>query len=429
MVLPVLVWCCLTGSGQVPGQVQRQPVAGEAVLALSKVVKVVFQARGPVHEAYASAGGQALANPETPGEPPAPLVELPPGPGASPTQAWIPGYWEMDAETNNWLWVTGCWREAPIGYAWLPGYWIATRGGRWRRVSGCWLRGVGDSFQVEYTTPQPSMPRMSPPPQLDLRDPRNKNLVYVPGAWDWLGTSYQWRAGRLERFSPGQVWQGPRQIWTPGGVLAVPGHLDHALAARGVAYAPALLVPEENPSAGGKTAARAAAPVEIVVEPAGVWNANAWMESSWRDKRGNYLFGDYYNPVWVKNGLATARDARRRYGDPWLQLIEEEAGLDATTLRRLTLEHNERIQGRLKPPSRLFTGKQPAEGEVSLVLPVSQLSQADPVRIACAASARQQTIRLSRLADARALAEKQHLEGKRIQLQTPPETVRQDSTP
>jgi hypothetical protein len=383
--------------------------------------EVEILARGPVHEAYAAAGAglNFSGNRVVHAAPPAPLVEIPPGLGTSPTQVWIPGYWELDTEDNTWIWVSGCWREPPIGFGWLPGYWAQVRANQWRRVSGLWWRGDGDSFMLQYTPapPQAGPATGSGPPRLDPRDPKNKGLFFSPGGWDWNGNRYGWRPGRLERLAENLIWQEQRQTWTPAGFLPCEDHIDHRLNHRGVAYAPLRPVVKPGAPAPNPVAEQT---VEAV-QPAGVWNTNAWLECSWRDRLGNYYIGDYYNPIWAKNGFVPARDARRRHGDPWLQSIEELAGADDATLRALNARHNERARGREQPPPRVARFDQPPPaGETLLVLPAGRLDPSDQAAEQLVRMALEVVDHQNRLIRARMELEQVGLEGKRVQLKTPP---------
>ena len=79
---------------------------------------VDVQARGPVHEAYA----EPTTSTATPGilvvkEPPAPIEEAPPEEKpAGDNIVWIPGYWNWDDETKDYLWISGFSRRAcPAG--------------------------------------------------------------------------------------------------------------------------------------------------------------------------------------------------------------------------------------------------------------------------------------------------------------------------
>lgn len=396
----------------------------EAAVPRLVLLETEILSRGPVHEAYAvagtpnPAGGQRTVT----SPPPRALVEVPPGPGTAPTQVWVPGYWDHDAEENAWIWVSGCWRDPPLGRGWLPGYWAQVRTGQWRRVSGTWWGGDGTSFMLEYAPAPPPPPASlgTMPPKLDPKDTKSAGMIYTPSAWEWNGNRYTWMAGRLARFANHQIWQEPRQLWTPAGYLPVSGYLDHRLGTRGVAYSP-LRLTKPLPPEGKKTSGRVSkSGTFLAVEPGGVWNANSWIESSWRDRQGLYYFGDYYHIQWRNLGLMPAREGKRRYGDAWLQAIEEQAGLTEEDLRRVNWQHTERVQGKSPPPGRVVTlDKALQPGEQSLVLPSTRLDASDPARVRLATMALEVSQRMERLAEARQEMEKNKLEGRRVQLKEP----------
>ena len=101
---------------------------------------VQVQTRGPVHEAFAA----PVSHDPKPGlvtakEPPAAVEEMPPDqkPAGQNVQ-WIPGYWSWDQSRNDYLWISGVWREPPPGRQWVPGYWHQVDGGfQW--VPGAWV--------------------------------------------------------------------------------------------------------------------------------------------------------------------------------------------------------------------------------------------------------------------------------------------------
>ena len=95
--------------------------------------------RGPVHEAFAET---VTFDPEpgivVPKAPPAAIEEVPPEQRPEGANvAWIPGYWGWDDERNDFLWVSGIWRDLPPGRQWVPGYWgKSAQGYQW--TSGYW---------------------------------------------------------------------------------------------------------------------------------------------------------------------------------------------------------------------------------------------------------------------------------------------------
>src|SRR5262245_19752519 len=100
---------------------------------------VEVQARGPIHEAFAQpAEVNPGAGPVVPKQPPDPIAEVPPDqrPEGADVQ-WLPGYWAWDSDRNDFLWVSGVYREVPPGRQWVSGYWTHTPEG-WRWVSGFW---------------------------------------------------------------------------------------------------------------------------------------------------------------------------------------------------------------------------------------------------------------------------------------------------
>ena len=413
----------LLSPGQVPtapGLIAIPSQDGEGGPKLN-FLEVETLGRGPVHEAYAAAGAAQnfSGNHWVTEPPPAALLEIPPGLGTTPTQIWIPGYWERDPEENNWIWVSGCWREPPIGFGWLPGYWTQVRANQWRRVGGVWSRGDGDTFSLEYTPAPPQQGSMNggTPPRLDPRDGRSKGLIFSPAGWDWSGNRYSWRPGRLERFAESQVWQEQRQTWTPAGYIPSDGYIDHRLGARGIAYAPL------RPVASGAAPRRnpVADPATEAIQPAGVWNANAWIECSWRDRTGNYYLGDYYSNFWKNSGMVPARDARRRNGDPWLQCIEDQSALDDAAFRQLAWQHTERLRGRQQPPARQIKPDQkvPAGAPQPTVLPAGRLDLNDPARDRMIRMVLDGLDHQNRLIRARMELERDKLEGKRLILKTP----------
>src|SRR5207237_10894809 len=81
--------------------------------------------RGMVHEAFAQPFElQSEPGPVVPKEPPPPVPKLPPAqrPEGDNVQ-FLPGYWAWDADRNDFLWISGIYRNAPAGRQYVQGYW------------------------------------------------------------------------------------------------------------------------------------------------------------------------------------------------------------------------------------------------------------------------------------------------------------------
>ncbi len=197
--------------------------------------------RGPIHEAF---GRPVLFNPH-PGplaskEPPPPIDEIPPGERpAGDNVAWIPGYWAWDNEQNQFIWVSGFWRELPPGRTWVPGYWNRTDAGpQW--VSGYWAptSGANAATDVEYLP--------EPPASLETGAPAaapNADQMWIPGLWIWQSNQYAWRPGYWTTGYADWVWTPADYQWSPLGYIYVPGFWDYPLWRRGLLFAPVTFGP------------------------------------------------------------------------------------------------------------------------------------------------------------------------------------------
>ena len=114
-------------------------------------MKVLDQ--GPLHEAFAEA---VVLDNQKPivinREPPEPINELVPEvrPEGENIE-WIPGYWMWSDQQNDFIWVSGVWRDIPPGRRWVPGNWTAIDGGfQW--VPGFW---AGEQVQEVNMLPLP----------------------------------------------------------------------------------------------------------------------------------------------------------------------------------------------------------------------------------------------------------------------------------
>src|SRR5512138_2573319 len=137
----MLLACRLPASAQ--AEAAPPPVPTEELPAGSEVLT-----RGPVHEAFAK---PVTVDPEAPlvvpKQPPEALQEMPPAEkpvGAS--VVWVPGYWAWDADRSDFIWVSGCWRNAPPNTYWVPGHWLQLDTG-WEWIAGFWKPVVAQPQQ------------------------------------------------------------------------------------------------------------------------------------------------------------------------------------------------------------------------------------------------------------------------------------------
>src|SRR5262249_53953855 len=102
---------------------------------------VDVQARGPVHEAFATPTGEPKPTGAVNKKPPAPIDEMAPDEKPEGDVSWIAGYWAWDDDRADYLWVSGCWRAKPQGKDWVPGYW-REQGDSWQWVPGFWANAA-----------------------------------------------------------------------------------------------------------------------------------------------------------------------------------------------------------------------------------------------------------------------------------------------
>ena len=115
--------------------VRGPALLGQAPPATPQGVEV--QARGPVHEAFASLTGEPEVTKLIPKQPPKPLDEMPPEEKPEGDVLWIGGYWAWDEDRKDFLWVSGIWRTPPPHKQWIAGYW-REEGEAWQWVPGFW---------------------------------------------------------------------------------------------------------------------------------------------------------------------------------------------------------------------------------------------------------------------------------------------------
>jgi hypothetical protein len=283
---------------QDPGAIASPGADSGAVATPGQDQGVQVLTRGAIHEAFAA----PVVNDPKPGllatkEPPAPVEEMPPDqkPAGQNVQ-WIPGYWSWDQSYNDYIWISGVWREPPPGRQWVPGYWHRVDGGsQW--VPGAWVpvsqsaggaQGQAASAgQAAYVPPPPASVEKGPSSPAP-----SANVFWSPGTWYWQGSRYVWQPGFWAAVQPNWIWIPPHFVWTPGGYLFVGGYWDMPLADRGLMFAPVYYAQPVylQPAYVYTPSITIAAPGLI---------ANLFVQPGY----GHYCFGDYYAQSFVSVGI------------------------------------------------------------------------------------------------------------------------------
>jgi hypothetical protein len=246
-------------------------------------------AGGPVHEAFAKPVSMDPQAPILiPQQPPANLQEVPPAErpvGAS--IVWVPGYWAWDASRNDFVWVSGCWRNAPPNTYWVPGYWLQV-GNSWEWIGGFWKPVSAQPQQeIEYLPAPPAPIEVEAPGAPPLPD-----QIWVPGCWYWTQGQYVRRHGYWITPQIGWVWVPSHFAWTPRGYIFAQGHWDHDMDNRGVLFCPTFFPHEVRVRAG------------FVFSPGvcvdlGMLRLNLFVYPRYR----HYYFGDYYDDAYGRLGI------------------------------------------------------------------------------------------------------------------------------
>ncbi len=276
--------------------------------------------RGPVHEAFAR---PFEADPEpgviAPAAPPTAVDELPPEsmPEGQNVQ-WIPGYWSWDDEREDFVWVSGLWRDVPPGQRWVPGYWTEAEGGaQW--VAGFWTAEEGP--EIAYLPPPPQSLEQGP----NIASPGD-DYFWIPGCWISQNSAYRWRPGYWTPCQNDWVWSPDCYRWTPRGCVFTRGYWDYRFPLRGTLFAPVFFPGYRTHFRGyrftpGYSIALGDALVHLFVRP----------------RFCNYFFGNYYGPNYLARGLQPwNRGFGRNHYDPLLVFYR-------TQYRRQGLDFDDRL--------------------------------------------------------------------------------------
>ena len=242
--------------------------------------------RGPVHEAFAQpvAMQNETAMPAVETQPPANVTETPPVERPAGGAIWAPGYWSWDAERNNYIWVSGCWRLPPPRMSWIPGYWTSTPGG-WQWVPGFWSPTAPEA--LVYLPAPPAVTDIQPPGPPPMTDD-----FWVPSCYYWYQEHYVLRSGYWLHPQTGWIWAPSHCTWTPRGHVFVEGHWDYALERRGVLFAPVYF--PGRISTGVRVSFSPSVTIDI-----GVLSTHLFACPRYE----HYYFGDYYDGTYVQIGI------------------------------------------------------------------------------------------------------------------------------
>jgi WXXGXW repeat (2 copies) len=270
--------------GQAPDSSTAPPVPAAELPAGSELLT-----QGPVHEAFAK---PVPTDPQAPlvisQQPPAVLQEVPPSEKpAGANIVWVPGYWAWDETRNDFIWVSGCWRNAPPNTYWVPGHWLQLDSG-WEWIAGFWKPlGAQGQPEIEYLP--------APPAAFEAEavgSPPTPDQIWVPGCWYWSEGHYIQRHGYWMAPQLGWVWVPSHYAWTPRGYIFASGHWDHDFDNRGVLFSPVYFP----------------APVRVqvgfVFSPGlcvdlGMLQLNLFVNPRYN----HYCFGDYYDASYQRAGI------------------------------------------------------------------------------------------------------------------------------
>ena len=190
--------------------------------------------KGPIHEAFAQPGADVRGKGITaPKAPPPPIPELPPD--TKPDGAnvkWIPGYWMWDADRNDFIWISGFYRNTPPGRDWSAGEWTKGKDGTFSYAPGFWRPSNMNSWRVDLPEPPKTVENGPNTP------PNRADGMWIPGNWEFRNGQYVWRPGYWAYPNGDMVWQPGQYLANGSGYSYAPGYWDYPLEDRGLLYAP-----------------------------------------------------------------------------------------------------------------------------------------------------------------------------------------------
>ncbi|MEO5715726.1 MAG: hypothetical protein ABIT37_19760, partial [Luteolibacter sp.] len=257
--------------------------------------------RGPVHEAFA---GTISFDPVqgilVTTKPPEAIEEIPPEQQLEGDNVvWIPGYWAWDEDQNDFIWISGIWRNLPPGRQWVPGYWSEAQG-QYQWTSGYWADT--ENTEVSYLPEPPRSVEAGP----NIEAPSD-NYTWVPGNWIWRESRYAWRGGYWNECRPNWNYQPSCYRWTHRGYVYVDGYWDYPVASRGVVFAPVYFGRSYYSRPGFCY-------TPSLVVSLSVFTNHLFLRPSY----GHYYFGDYYAPNYSNSGYyaSYSYNSGRRGCDP-----------------------------------------------------------------------------------------------------------------
>jgi hypothetical protein len=253
--------------------------------------------RGPMHEAFASPSESEVA-PDfiVSRRPPADITELPPDHRPEGDNvSWIPGYWAWDDDRDDYIWVSGVWRDLPPNRQWVPGYWTDVQGGS-QFVSGFWADVSRN--EIDYL-PQPPMPLERGPSS----PPIASNYNWSTGSWVWVDTRYAWQPGYWVAVQPGWVWMPAHYVWTPRGYVYVSGYWDYEIPRRGILFAPVYYISPVYQRPNYRYSPRTTINISIIL-------GHVFVHSH----SHHYYYGDFYDARYRDRGYEPWYTRHHRYG-------------------------------------------------------------------------------------------------------------------